>query len=356
MPRKATVRKQEAALPSGYARFLAGLKGRIRKAQVKAVLSVNAQLIELYWQIGREILVRQEREAWGSKVVERLGKDLLVEFPDMGGLSPRNLLYMRAFAEAYPERTIVQQVAAQLPWAHNIVLLDKLKRAEDRLWYAAAAMRHGWSRSILAMQIAAKAHKRHGRAITNFKRTLPPDRSDLAHQTLKDPYTFDFITLGIDARERELEQSLVDHIQKFLIELGVGFAFLGRQFHMEVDGADYYMDLLFYHVRLRCYVVIDLKVGPFKSEYVGKMGFYLSAVDDKLRHADDQPTIGLLMCKGAKKLTVEYALRGTNKPIGVSDWHAKLVAELPKKMQRLLPSTTQIEKELENKPVKKLRK
>ena len=342
--------------PAGYGKFLASLKGHIRNAQLSAASTLQRELTALYWHIGREILLRQEKEGWGTKVVDRLASDLQAEFPEMAGFSRSNLLYMRGFAEAYPDPGIVHQVAAQLPWAHNMVLLDKLKRTEDRLWYAAAAMRHGWSRSVLALQIATKAHKRHGRAITNFKHTLPPDRSDLAHQTLKDPYTFDFLTLGMDARERELEQGLVEHVQKFLIELGVGFAFLGRQFHMEVDGEDYFMDLLFYHVRLRCYVVIDLKMGAFKPEYVGKMGFYLSAVDAKLRHADDQPTIGLLLCKGAMKLTVEYALRGTNKPIGVSQWSAKLVAELPKKLQRLLPSTAEIEKELGKKPDRKQRK
>ncbi|MBP7514718.1 MAG: DUF1016 family protein [Flavobacteriales bacterium] len=339
--------------PAGYGRFLASLKGRIRSAQLNAASTLQRELTRLYWHIGREILLRQEKEGWGTRVVDRLASDLQAEFPEMAGFSRSNLLYMRAFAEAYPDPAIVQQVAAQLPWAHNMVLLDKLKRTDDRLWYATAAVRHGWSRSVLAVQIAAKAHKRHGKAITNFKRTLPPERSDLAHQTLKDPYTFDFLTLGMDARERELEQGLVEHVQKFLMELGVGFAFLGRQFHLEVEGEDYYMDLLFYHVRLRCYVVIDLKMGAFKPEYVGKMGFYLSAVDEELRHADDQPTIGLLLCKGAKKLTVEYALRGINKPIGVSEWNTKLVAELPKKLQRLLPSTAEIEKELEKKPGKK---
>jgi predicted nuclease of restriction endonuclease-like (RecB) superfamily len=355
MPRTPVKRPARRVVPAGYPRFLTVLKDHIRQAQVKAALSVNSELIKLYWHIGREILLRQRKEGWGSKVVDRLGADLLAEFPEMTGLSPRNLLYMRAFADAYPDPSIVQQVAAQLPWAHNLVLLDKVKRTEDRLWYAAAAVRHVWSRSVLSLQIAARAHKRHGKAITNFQRTLPPGRSDLVQQTLKDPYTFDFLTLAVNARERELEQGLVEHVQKFLIELGVGFAFLGRQFHMEVEGEDYYMDLLFYHVRLRCYVVIDLKMGAFKPEYVGKMGFYLSAVDAELRHADDQPTIGLLLCKGAKKLTVEYALRGTNKPIGVSQWSTRLVAELPRKLQRLLPTAAQIEKELEKKPGKRRR-
>jgi predicted nuclease of restriction endonuclease-like (RecB) superfamily len=340
--------------PAGYGKFLASLKGHIRNAQLNAASTLQRELTGLYWHIGREILQRQEKEGWGTKVVDRLSSDLQAEFPDMAGFSRSNLLYMRAFAEAYPDPAIVQRVAAQLPWAHNMALLDKLKRTEERLWYAAAAVQHGWSRSVLAAQIAAKAHRRHGKAITNFKHTLPPDRSDLAHQTLKDPYTFDFLTLGMGVRERELEQGLVEHIQKFLVELGVGFAFLGRQYHLEVDDEDFYIDLLFYHVRLRCYVVVELKMGPFKPEYVGKMGFYLSAVDAQLRHPDDQPTIGVLLCQDSRKLKVEYALRATNKPIGVSDWRTKFVSDLPKKMQRLLPSVSDIEKELkERKPRKK---
>ncbi|HRH37551.1 MAG TPA: PDDEXK nuclease domain-containing protein [Flavobacteriales bacterium] len=343
----ATVTKvKREVMPAGYGRFLESLKERIRKAQLKAVLSVNADLIVLYWRIGREILLRQRREGWGAKVVDRLGHDLVKAFPGMSGLSPRNLLYMRALAEAYPDPTIVQQAAAQLPWGHNMVLLDRLKTKELRVWYGMAAVRFGWSRSVLALQIAAGAHKRHGKAVTNFKRTLPPERSDLVAQTLKDPYNFDFITLGPRARERELQRKLVAHIRQFLLELGVGFAYMGEEYHMEVDGKDYYMDLLFYHVRLRCYFIIDLKMGEFDPEHVGKMGFYLSALDDQLKHQDDQPSIGLLLCRGAKKLTVDYALRGTNKPIGVSAWNTKLVAELPKKLQRMLPSIERIEKEL----------
>ena len=343
------VRGRRDVMPAGYNRFLGSLKERIRKAQVQAVLSVNAGLIELYWRIGREILLRQRREGWGAKVVDRLGHDLLKAFPGMTGLSPRNLLYMRAFAEAYPGIAIVQQLVAQLPWGHNVVLLERVKTPELREWYARATVQFGWSRSVLALQIEAKAHKRHGKAITNFKHTLPPGRSDLLEQTLKDPYNFDFITLGPQARERELQWKLVAHIRKFLLELGVGFAYMGEEYHMEIDGKDYYMDLLFYHVRLRCYFVIDLKMGEFLSEHVGKMGFYLSALDDQLKHPEDQPTIGLLLCKGARKLTVEYALRGTNKPIGVSEWNTKLVAELPKKLQRMLPTIARIEKELRKK-------
>ncbi len=340
------VRAKREVMPSGYARFLESLKERIRKAQLKAVLSVNAGLMELYWRIGKEILTRQRKEGWGTKVVDRLGRDLLKSFPGMSGLSARNLMYMRAFAEAYPGRSIVQQAAAQLPWGHNMVLLDRLKTREQREWYANAAVNFGWSRSVLALQIRAKAHQRLGKAHTNFKRTLPPERSDLVEQTLKDRYNFDFITLGPKARERELQRKLVAHIRDFLLELGVGFAYMGEEFHLEVDGDDVYMDLLFYHVRLRCYFIIDLKMGRFEPEFVGKMNFYLNALDDQMKHVDDLPSIGLLLCKDAKKLTVEYALRGTTRPIGVSQWQTKLVTELPRKLQRMLPSIEQLEKEL----------
>lgn len=336
----------KATLPAGYGPLLADLKVRVRTAQVRAVLSVNRELVLLYWQIGREILCCQQKEGWGAKVVDRLAKDLRAEFPEMHGLSRSNLLSMRAFAGAYPDETLVQQLVGQLPWGHNVLLLTKLKKAEQRLWYARQTLEHGWSRAVLAVQIATKAHGRMGKALTNFDRTLLPPQSDLAQQALKDPYTFDFLTLSASAREHELEQGLVDHIQKLLIELGVGFAFVGRQVHLEVGGENYYLDLLFYHLKLRCYVVIDLKMEPFKPEFAGKMNFYLSAVDSQMRHPDDQPTIGLLLCKDKHHLTVEYALRGLTKPIGVSEWKTRFVELLPKKLQGTLPSARDFAKKL----------
>lgn len=354
--KKTSATSERAIAPSGYGKFLTSLKKHIRSAQLSAAVALNKELTQLYWQIGSEILQRQRKEGWGTKVVDRLAHDLEVAFPEMAGFSRSNLLYMRAFAEAWPDRKVIEQFVMQLPWAHNMVLLDKLKRPEERLWYAKATIQFGWSRSVLALQIKAKAHKKHGKAITNFKQTLAPEHSDLAHQTLKDPYTFDFLTIAADATERDLENGLVDHIQKFLLSLGVGFAFVGRQFHLEVDGSDYYIDLLFYHLRMRCYFVIDLKMHEFKPEFVSKIGFYLSAVDDQFRNGDDKPTLGLLLCKGAKKLTVEYALRGTNQPIGVSEWNTKLVASLPKRFQNMLPSTAEIEKELVNKRHRKTKK
>ncbi|MGH7874939.1 MAG: PDDEXK nuclease domain-containing protein [Candidatus Binatia bacterium] len=336
----------QPSLPTGYAPLLVDLKARVRAAQVRAVLSVNRELVSLYWHIGREILRCQREEGWGAKVVERLAKDLRLEFPEMHGFSRANLLSMRAFADVYPNDAIVQQLVGQLPWGHNVLLLTKVKNTDQRLWYAQQALEHGWSRAVLTVQIETGAHARSGKALTNFKQTLTPPQSDLAQQVLKDPYVFDFLTLSVEARERELEQRLVDHVQKFLLELGVGFAFVGRQAHLEVGKEDYYLDLLFYHLKLRCYVVIDLKMEPFKPEFAGKMNFYLSAVDDRMRGPQDQPTIGLLLCRDKNRITVEYALRNMAKPIGVAQWQTRLVEALPKKLKGALPSVKDLEKEL----------
>ena len=333
-------------MPAGYARFLTSLKGHIRKAQVKAVLSVNEELVKLYWRIGKEIVTRQKKEGWGSKVVDRLAEDLHKEFPEMSGLSARSLNYMHAFAEAYATPAILQQAAAKLPWGHNMVLLDRLKTLEQRLWYANATLRFGWSRSILAAQIAAKAHKRHGKAVTNFKNTLPAGTSDLVQETFKDEYRFGFVELSLDAKERDLEKALLEHIRKFLIELGVGFAFVGSQVPFELGGDDFSMDLLFFHYRLNRFVVVDLKMGAFKADYVGKMGLYLGYVDDRFRMPGHEPSVGILLCQHSKGLSVEYALNGSNKPIGVADWRTKLVSTLPKNMRGLLPSPEQIEEKM----------
>ncbi len=254
---------------------------------------------------------------------------------------------MRAFYLAWTEELQkLSQLVTEIPWGHNIVLVQRIKDPLARIWYARMTLERGWSRDILIAQIDSRSHIREGKALTNFKATLPAPQSDLAQQTLKDPYVFDFLTLGADARERELEQGLLGHIQKFMLEMGVGFAFVGRQLHLEVGGEDYYLDLLFYHLKLRCYVVIDLKIGGFKPEYAGKMNFYLSAVDDRMRHADDKPTIGLLLCKEKDKITVEYALRDMKKPIGVAQWRTRLLESLPKRLQGRLPTVEEIEKEL----------
>ena len=285
-------------------------------------------------------------QPWAARVIDQLSTDLREAFPDMQGLSPRNLKYMRAFATAWPDRAIVQQVAAQIPWFHNCILLDRVQGPADRKWYIRQTIQNGWSRNILALQIESRLHKRQGKAITNFPATLPPSDSDMAAQVFKDPYLFDFLGTADPRREREIEQALVDHIQRFLLELGTGFAFMGRQVHLEVGTKDYYLDLLFYHVKLRCYIVVELKVVPFDPAFVGQMNLYLSAVDDLLRHPDDKPSIGVLLCKEKDRITVEYALRDLRKPIGVAEWRTRLVESLPKRLQGSLPSIEQLEAEL----------
>lgn len=347
--KESAVSHLSAGLPSGYAEFLSDLKDRIRTAQIKAALSVNRELILLYWEIGRLILERQEKEGWGAKVIERLARDLKAEFPDMKGFSPRNLKYMRAFAEAYPDKQIVQQVAAQIPWFHHCILLDKIKDPNEREWYICQTIEHGWSRNILALQIESDLYHRQGKAVTNFSRTLPPPQSDLAQQTLKDPYIFDFLTMGSEARERSVEKEMVEHITRFLLELGSGFAFVGRQYHLEVSEEDFFIDLLFYHTKLHCYVAVELKAGGFKPEYVGKVNFYLSALDDIVKLPEDNPSIGLILCATKDRILAEYALRDIRKPIGVANWKTKLVKALPKNLKGSLPSIEEIEAELSNK-------
>jgi predicted nuclease of restriction endonuclease-like (RecB) superfamily len=346
-----------AGLPAGYPALLDELKRRIRAVQLKAAISVNRELIALYWHIGKSITERQRTEGWGKSVVDRLARDLQSEFPGVSGFSPQNIWYMRAFYLGWTEdvRNLQQPVGeldgqnlpqpvAEIPWGHNIQIITKVKGPAVRLWYAQQALEHGWSRAVLVHQIESDLFKRQGKAVTNFEATLPPPQSDLAQQVLKDPYNFDFLTLAADARERELEQGLLAHIRKFLLELGAGFAFVGEQHHLEVGGEDFYIDLLFYHLRLRCFVVIDLKMEPFKPEFAGKMNFYLSAVDGLLRHKDDQPSIGLILCKEKNRLVVEYALRDTHKPIGVSAY--RITQRLPQRLKGSLPTVEQLEAEL----------
>jgi predicted nuclease of restriction endonuclease-like (RecB) superfamily len=339
-------------VPLGYDDFLRELKARIRNAQLKAAVAVNSELVLLYWRMGRDILLRLATEGWGTQVIDRLGADLRASFPDMEGFSPRNLRYMRAFAEAWPDEAIVQQAVAILPWGHNVRLLDLVKDRAQRLWYVRKAIEHGWSRAILVAQIETALHRRSGKALTNFKATLAPPQSDLAQETLKDPYVFDFLTLGPDAHERDLERGLLEHVRDFLLELGVGFAFVGSQVHLEVGGDDFYVDLLFFHLRLRSFVVIDLKMGEFKPEYAGKMNFYLSAVDAQLRREGDEPSIGLVLCKEKNKLVVEYALRDTKKPIGVSAY--RLIEKLPKRLAGSFPTVEELEAGLKD-PARKKR-
>ncbi len=332
---------ERGLVPEGYKELLGDLKERIRAAQVRAALSVNRELILLYWQIGRAIAARQEEHGWGAQVIARLSADLHHAFPDMRGFSPRNLQYMRTFAGAYPEPQIAQQLLRNLPWGHITHLLDRVADPATRDWYAQQATTHGWSRAILLHQIESRLYERQGQATTNFRTTLPPPQSDLAQQALKDPYTFDFLTLGDAAHERDLERGLTDHIRAFLLELGVGFAYVGSQYHLEVGGQDYYIDLLFYHLKLRCYFVLDLKATEFRPEDAGKMNFYLSAADDLLRHPDDQPSIGLILCKSRNKVVAEYALRDMSKPIGVSAY--QLTEALPERLQGSLPTIEELE-------------
>jgi predicted nuclease of restriction endonuclease-like (RecB) superfamily len=335
-----------AMLPMSYSATLRDLKERIRTERLRVALSANAAMTLLYWDIGQVILQRQEREGWGTKVIDRLSADLREAFPDMQGLSARNLKYMRKFAEAWPDRAIVQRAAAQIPWRNNQALLDKLVGHEIRLWYTEQNILNGWSRDVLTLQIENNLHKRQGKAVHNFAVALPPADSDMAAQIFKDPYLFDFIGTADPRREREVEQALVNHVQKFLLELGAGFAFVGRQVHLEFSSADYYLDLLFYHLKLRCYVVVELKAVPFAPEFVGKLNMYMSAVDDLLRHVDDKPTIGLLLCKGKDRIIAEYALSGFNRPIGVADWKKQLTETLPTELKGSLPTVEEIETEL----------
>jgi predicted nuclease of restriction endonuclease-like (RecB) superfamily len=330
--------------PQDYAQWLAELKTRIHSAQQRAVLAVNRELVLLYWQIGRDILDRQARQGWGAKVIERLAHDLKTAFPEMKGFSRANLMYMRAFAEAWPDSVIVQQAVGQLPWGHNLVLLAKLKTPEQRLAYAQRAIQHGWSRNVLEIHIETRRLEREGQAVTNFAERLPAPGTDLARQSLKDPYLFDFLGVGKEAGEREIEAALVQHITQFLLELGAGFAFVGRQVHLEVGGDDFFIDLLFYHLKLRCYVVIELKAEKFKPEQLGQLGFYLTAVDAQVKAEHDNPTIGLLLCKSKNKVVAEYALRDKSQPIGVAEY--QLIESLPEELQTSLPSIEQIEREL----------
>lgn len=333
-------------LPADYAAWLADLKTRIHGAQQRATLAVNRELVLLYWQIGRDILERQGREGWGAKVIERLAQDLRNAFPDMKGFSRANLMYMRAFAEAWPHEAIVQQPVGQLPWGHNLLLLTKLKTAEQRLTYAQRAIEHGWSRNVLGIQIERRLLEREGKATTNFDRRLPAPGSDLARESLKDPYLFDFLGVGDEAGERAIEDAIVQHITRFLLELGAGFAFVGRQVALEVGGDDFFIDLLFFHLKLRCYVVVELKAGAFKPEHAGQLSFYLSAVDAQMKAEHDNPTIGLLLCKKKNKVVAEYALRDSTKPIGIAEY--QLIESLPAELQTSLPSIEQIEQALAN--------
>ncbi len=331
-----------------YKTFFQDIKKKIISTQLKAAIAVNKELISLYWEIGSKVYQKQKNEGWGFKTIEKLANDLKSSFPNMKGFSLRNLHYMVKFAREYPDFLIVQQAVAQIPWGHNVLLLQKLTTLEERLWYANKIIENGWSRNVLHHFLDSNLHNRDGKSTTNFQNTLISPQSDLAEQTLKDPYCFDFLTLRKEYDEQELESGLLDHIQKFLLELGAGFSFVGRQVHLEVGDQDFYIDLLFYHYKLRCFIVVDLKATDFKPEFAGKMNFYLSVVDDKMKHPDDKSSIGLLLCKGKNKFVAEYALRDINKQIVESKYETAIIEALPDNLKSALPTIEEIEQELEN--------
>ena len=319
------------------------IKQKIKVAQYKAVAHVNTELILLYHSIG---CVINTHKSWGNKFIENLARDIKQEFPQSTGYSVRNLKYMAKFAATYPDVKFVQQVVAQIPWGHNVVLLDKISDAEERNWYMETCWKNGWSRKVLVHQIESGLYQRQvltGK-ISNFERRLPSPQSELAVQTMKDPYIFDFIPFKEDMVERDIEQALVQNVTKLLLELGTGFAFLGNQYHLNVGGDDFYVDLLFYNLNLRCYVVIELKTGEFKPEYVGQLNFYLSAVDGILKKSADNPSIGLLLCKSKNDLVAEYSLKDMSKPIGVSEY--KITNTLPEELEQQFPSVEDLQKRI----------
>lgn len=361
-----------------YASFLKEVKSRIQKAQVKANFAANRELIILYWNVGRMVCAVQNSAGWGKKVIPRLSRDIKSELPGINGFSVTNIKRMTLFYREYTNfnligpqpvgqlqmselkdskkspqavgqiqetaNTNLQHLVTGLPWGHNVLLMEKIKAPQEREWYMNQCLKHGWSRNILDIHIKNLSYERRGKATTNFDRTLPPIHSDMAKQTLKDPYIFDFLTIDNKFRERELETELLKHIQEFLIELGVGFAFVGRQYHIEVGNTDFYIDLLFYHLKLRCYVVIELKKGPFKPEHAGKLNFYLNVTDKELRQKDDQPSIGLIFCQDKNRVVAEYALQNLDKAIGVSEY--QLTQILPEELKSSLPTVDEIEREL----------
>lgn len=358
-----TIKKAEVST-ADYKKFITSLKTKIRSAQIKGAIAVNKELIKLYWDLGKDIVEKQELEGWGSKVLEKVAKDLQNEFPGVEGFSRSNIFYIRSFYVAYAK---VQQLVGQfealpifsIPWGHNVLLIQKIKDTNERLWYASKVIEHGWSRSMLTIWMENNLYKREGKAITNFKAALPASQSDLAQQSLKDPYVFDFLTLHKEHLEKDLEDGLVTHIQKFLIELGQGFAFVGQQYPIKAGKQDLYIDLLFYHLKLRCYIIVELKAGKFDSRDAGQMSAYLSAVDDQLRNKDDQPSIGIILCRTKDNVFAEYVLRNFNRPIGIAEFEVKLVEKLPKELKASLPTVEEIEAELsaippaDKKPVKK---
>jgi predicted nuclease of restriction endonuclease-like (RecB) superfamily len=348
-----------------YQLILNGLKDKIRQARFKAVLTANAQLLAIYWEVGQAIIQQENEEGWGAKTVERLSVDLRTEFEDMKGLSVRNLRYMREFAKAYPQFSILQPAVAKLPktkkprtqvdilqpliakipWTHHTIILDRIKDKEKRFFYLQKTVENGWSKTVLSLQIDNKLFERQGKAINNFENTLPAINSDLAKETFKSSYVFDFLTLNEEAKEKDLERALMQHLKKFMLELGRGFAYVGNQFNLVVEDDDYFLDLLFYNINLKCYVVFELKVGDFKPEFTGKLNFYTNTVNEEIKNKDDKPTIGILLCKTPNKTVVKYSLQGIKSPIGVSDY--QFATALPKQLKGEMPTIEELEKEIE---------
>ncbi len=331
-----------------YMLWVKELKGLIASSQIKAAVSVNRELLALYWRIGKSISDKVEIMNWGSSVVEELSIDLKKIFPNQKGFSRSNLFYMKKWFELYSSGNIdsekVQQLVGQIPWGQNVLIITKSKDINEALFYVSKTLENNWSRSVLAHQIESNFFGRQGNALTNFKATLDGPLSELAIETLKDPYKLDFLTLEERAIEKDIEDQLVKHITSFLLELGAGFSFVGRQVPLEIDGHDFYIDLLFYHIKLKCYVVVELKAVEFKAEYTGKLNLYLSAVDDLIKTDNENPSIGLLLCKSKSKIIAEYALRGTSQPIGIAAY--ELSKAIPENLKTTLPTIEEIEKEL----------
>lgn len=333
-------------MPENYIAFLTAIKNQINDSRTRAIFKANAELILLYWNIGNKILEKQESEGWGAKVIDRLSYDLKELFPDLKGFSPRNLKYMRAFALAWQNEEIVQRTIAQIPWRSILAIIDKVKNKKQRTWYAQKTLEFGWSQPVLVMQIETNLYGRSGKTENNFPATLPPPNSELANSIFKDPYIFDFLEQTKIKTERELEEALIQHVERFLLELGEGFAFVGRQVHLELGENDFFIDLLFYHLKLRRYIVIELKAGKLEPGHVSQLNMYLNVVDDVLKHPDDKQTIGLLLVKQKDKVIAEYCLRGYQNPIGIANWEQKITKSLPDELKTDLPSIEDIEKEL----------
>ena len=341
-----------------YLAFIQDIKQRIQGAQIKASVAVNQALLQLYWDMAERIVAKQQESTWGDGFLLQMSRDLQVEFPEIKGFSLRNLKYMRQWFQFWSAGPSIgqqvvaqleklknaQQLVSQIPWGHNLLIISKIKTTEQALFYVQQTIQNNWSRVVLTHHIESGLHLREGKAVTNFQSTLPAPHSDLARQMLKDPYHFDFLMLKERHDEQELENALIEHITRFLLELGAGFSYIGRQYKLEVDGDEFFIDLLFYHVRLHCYVVVELKTVKFKPEFAGKLNFYISAVDDILKAEQDHPTIGILICKSKKDTVVEYALRNINKPIGVSEY--TITQNLPEELKSSLPSIEEIEAEL----------